>query len=247
MNWSSGSRSGSSHSTSSTCLSTQRTGSTGPGSSGQSPGMARRSAPRGPGTWRPRSATASRLPARYRAHAPDSQLEEDEALQALKDLALQAYRLATNKSEAFNGFVQWRFFGGERLIAENDRDRQRKLIKYNHLAANCLIFQRTGPDTHPAPASRGRGGVRRSDPLTAQPVSHGARQPVRQVHAGSRPRQFGPGLHARLATGHGTRSRNRVGVRGPRCQWPILSRIVAIPNMRSCDRNGRPDNSVDLL
>ena len=27
-----------------------------------------------------------------------------------------------------------------RLIAENDRDRQRKLIKYNHLVANCLIF-----------------------------------------------------------------------------------------------------------
>ena len=26
------------------------------------------------------------------------------------------------------------------LIAENDRDEQRKLIKYNHLVANCLIF-----------------------------------------------------------------------------------------------------------
>jgi TnpA family transposase len=47
---------------------------------------------------------------------------------------------ATNKSEAFNAFVQWLFFGGERLIAENDRDRQRKLIKYNHLVASCLIF-----------------------------------------------------------------------------------------------------------
>jgi hypothetical protein len=30
-------------------------------------------------------------------------------------------------------------FGG-RLLAENDRDEQRKLIKYNHLVANCLIF-----------------------------------------------------------------------------------------------------------
>jgi hypothetical protein len=47
---------------------------------------------------------------------------------------------ATNKSESFNRFVQWLFFGGEGLIAENNRDRQRQLIKYNHLVANCLIF-----------------------------------------------------------------------------------------------------------
>ena len=54
---------------------------------------------------------------------------------------------ATNKSEAFNRFVQWLFFGGERLIAENDRDRQRKLIKYNHLVANCLIFHNVQAET----------------------------------------------------------------------------------------------------
>jgi TnpA family transposase len=47
---------------------------------------------------------------------------------------------ATNKSEAFNRFVRWLFFGGEGLIAENDRDRQRKMIKYSHLVSNCLIF-----------------------------------------------------------------------------------------------------------
>jgi Tn3 transposase DDE domain len=29
---------------------------------------------------------------------------------------------------------------GGRLLAENDRDEQRKLIKYNHMVANCLIF-----------------------------------------------------------------------------------------------------------
>src|SRR5262245_58441699 len=34
---------------------------------------------------------------------------------------------------------QWVAFGG-RLLAENDRDEQRKLIKYNHLVANCLFF-----------------------------------------------------------------------------------------------------------
>jgi TnpA family transposase len=47
---------------------------------------------------------------------------------------------ATNKSEAFNGFTQWVAFGGDGTISTNDRDEQRKLIKYNHLVANCLIF-----------------------------------------------------------------------------------------------------------
>lgn len=54
---------------------------------------------------------------------------------------------ATNKSEAFNGFVQRLFFGGERLITENDRDRQRMLIKYNHLVANRLIFHNVQAQT----------------------------------------------------------------------------------------------------
>lgn len=47
---------------------------------------------------------------------------------------------ATNKSEAFNGFTKWLFFGGNGIIAENNRERQRKMVKYNHLVANCLIF-----------------------------------------------------------------------------------------------------------
>ncbi|WP_142317668.1 Tn3 family transposase, partial [Bacillus pseudomycoides] len=47
---------------------------------------------------------------------------------------------ATNKSEAFNGFTKWLFFGGDGIITENDREKQRKIIKYNHLVANCLIF-----------------------------------------------------------------------------------------------------------
>lgn len=47
---------------------------------------------------------------------------------------------ATNKSEAFNGFAQWISFGGEGTISTNDRDEQRKIIKYNHLVANCVIF-----------------------------------------------------------------------------------------------------------
>jgi TnpA family transposase len=47
---------------------------------------------------------------------------------------------ATNKSEAFNGFLQWIAFGGDGTIATNDRDELRKIIKYNHLVTNCLIF-----------------------------------------------------------------------------------------------------------
>jgi len=47
---------------------------------------------------------------------------------------------ATNKSEAFNDFAKWLFFGGEGIITENDREKQRKIIKYNHLVANCVIF-----------------------------------------------------------------------------------------------------------
>src|SRR6266567_1172558 len=47
---------------------------------------------------------------------------------------------ATNKSEAFNGFAKWAFFGGEGVITHNRRIEQRKCIKFNHLIANCLIF-----------------------------------------------------------------------------------------------------------
>lgn len=47
---------------------------------------------------------------------------------------------ATNKSEQFNDFIKWIRFGGDGVIEENDRDEQRKLIKYNHLVANCLIL-----------------------------------------------------------------------------------------------------------
>ena len=47
---------------------------------------------------------------------------------------------ATNKSELFNKYAQWVAFGESGLVAEGVRDEQRKLIKYNHLAANLLIF-----------------------------------------------------------------------------------------------------------
>src|SRR5207245_9209078 len=38
---------------------------------------------------------------------------------------------ATNKSEQFNNFAQWAFFGNKGVIAENVRHEQRKIVKYN--------------------------------------------------------------------------------------------------------------------
>ncbi|MBF0360979.1 MAG: Tn3 family transposase [Oligoflexia bacterium] len=56
-----------------------------------------------------------------------------------KELRSQV-QAATNKSESFNNFAQWIFFGGNSIIKNNDRDQQRKIIKYNHLVANLVIF-----------------------------------------------------------------------------------------------------------
>lgn len=46
---------------------------------------------------------------------------------------------ATNKCESFNKFVQWVYFAANSL-EENVQDEQLKIIKYNHLIANLLIF-----------------------------------------------------------------------------------------------------------
>ena len=53
---------------------------------------------------------------------------------------------ATNKSEPFNRYVQWLVFGESGLRARA-AGRQRKLIKYNHLVANCLIFHNVQAQT----------------------------------------------------------------------------------------------------
>jgi TnpA family transposase len=48
-------------------------------------------------------------------------------------------QVAMNKSEQFNAFVKWVSFGGDRLET-NDRDLQSKIVQYQHLVANCLIY-----------------------------------------------------------------------------------------------------------
>ena len=47
---------------------------------------------------------------------------------------------ATNKCEEFNDFVGWIFFHNNGKIAENLEFAQQKLIKYNHLVANLVIY-----------------------------------------------------------------------------------------------------------
>jgi len=51
----------------------------------------------------------------------------------------QLITAGTNRSEAFNKFAKWLSFGRQ-VISRNNRDAQRKIIKYNHIVANCLIF-----------------------------------------------------------------------------------------------------------
>jgi TnpA family transposase len=50
---------------------------------------------------------------------------------------------ATNKVESYNGFSKWFCFGGEGIIASNDPEEQEKIIKYNTLVSNAVIFQNT--------------------------------------------------------------------------------------------------------
>lgn len=47
---------------------------------------------------------------------------------------------ATCKSEEFNQFIGWLRFGDGGVIGDNMRFNQRKIIKFNHLLANMLIF-----------------------------------------------------------------------------------------------------------
>jgi hypothetical protein len=62
-------------------------------------------------------------------------------LRYLGDPALRRRVTAvTNKVEAYNGFSGWLRFGNGGVIAENDPAEQEKMIKFNSLLANCVIF-----------------------------------------------------------------------------------------------------------
>ncbi|MBD2894164.1 Tn3 family transposase TnXo19 [Actinomadura sp. RB99] len=62
-------------------------------------------------------------------------------LRYLADAALRRrVTAATNKVEAYNGFADWLRFGNAGVIADNDPVEQEKLIKFNSLLANCVVF-----------------------------------------------------------------------------------------------------------
>ena len=62
-------------------------------------------------------------------------------LQFISDEELRrTINAATNIAEAWNGFVQWVAFGGDGVIRQNNREEQRKIIRYNHLVANLVVF-----------------------------------------------------------------------------------------------------------
>ena len=64
-------------------------------------------------------------------------------LEYLSDVELrQLIQAATNKCELFNKFAKWAYFADD-VIRENVRDEQIKIIKYNHLIANLIIFHNT--------------------------------------------------------------------------------------------------------
>ena len=62
----------------------------------------------------------------------------------------------TNKAEAFHGFSAWLRFGGE-AIGRNDPDYQEKIIKFNELLANCVIYSNACDITAAANALAGDG------------------------------------------------------------------------------------------
>jgi TnpA family transposase len=64
---------------------------------------------------------------------------------------------ATCKSEEFNQFVSWLRFGGGGVISDNMRPNQRKIIRFNHLLANILIFHTVVYQTKAINKLRGLG------------------------------------------------------------------------------------------
>jgi len=62
-------------------------------------------------------------------------------LRYLADPQLRArVTAATNKADSYHGFTQWLGFGNNGVLADNDPAEQEKLIKFNTLLANLVIF-----------------------------------------------------------------------------------------------------------
>lgn len=93
----------------------------------------------------------------------------------ISDMELREQITATtNKVEAYNGFSKWLFFGGEGVIADNDPEEQEKVIKYNDLVANAVIFQNVVDQTRILRLLKEEGfPVNREDVATLSPYVTG--------------------------------------------------------------------------
>ena len=70
-------------------------------------------------------------------------------LQYISDRGLRRIITAsTNQVEAFQGFLDWVFFGKDGVITENDPEEQEKRVKYLHLVANAVILQNAVDISH---------------------------------------------------------------------------------------------------
>jgi TnpA family transposase len=88
-------------------------------------------------------------------------------LEYLADVDLQRLVNAmTNKTELFHDFAKWAYFA-EDTIQENVRDEQVKIIKYNHLIANLLIFHNVYSMTRVLNELESKGIVIRPEMLSA--------------------------------------------------------------------------------
>ncbi len=95
-----------------------------------------------PSTILRRLGTASRKNKLYFAFRELGRVARTEfLLKYIGDVELRkTIQAATNKSEEFNQFIKWLFFGNQGVIAENVRHEQRKVVKYNQLVANLAIL-----------------------------------------------------------------------------------------------------------
>jgi TnpA family transposase len=62
----------------------------------------------------------------------------------------------TNRNEQFHGFADWLMFGGK-LIGHNDPDYQEKVVKFNELIANCVMYSTACDITDAANATAAEG------------------------------------------------------------------------------------------
>jgi len=127
---------------------------------------------------------------------------------------------ATAKAEAYNGFSAWLRFGNE-VITRNDPAEQEKVLKFNSLVANCVIFHTTLDMMAVIRQLIAEGWVRRSGHHV--PLPHRAdqalrrvrhRRPLRSARGLRPPPRAGPGRCRRRRCGRGSCGR-RGGLRDP--------------------------------